>query len=81
MWSSHEDKGSQTSGIPSWKLTTFDTMPILKFRIAALSRCRLMASRFDWFAAFYGAPSHCLPQGSRLGIVAGQTGTLEGARG
>ena len=31
MWSSHEDKGSQTSGIPSWKLTTFDTMPILKF--------------------------------------------------
>jgi hypothetical protein len=27
-------------------------------RIAALSRCRLTVSRFNWFAACSGAPSH-----------------------
>jgi hypothetical protein len=39
------------------------------WRIAALSRCRLMASRFDRFAA--GAPVHRLLQGSGQRIVAG----------
>ena len=32
------------------------------WRIAALSRYRLTASRFDGFSACSGAPSHCLPQ-------------------
>jgi hypothetical protein len=47
------------------------------WRITALKRRRLVASRFDRFAACSGAPSHCLPQGSGQGIVAGQSSTLE----
>ena len=47
------------------------------WRIAALSHCRLTTSRFNWFAAGSGAPSHCLPQGSGQGTVDGQTSTLE----
>ena len=41
---------------------------------------RLAASRFDWFAACFRAPSHCLALGSGHGIVSAQTGALEGAR-
>ena len=33
--------------------------------IAALSRYRLPVSRFDWFTACSGAPSHCLPKGTQ----------------
>ena len=47
------------------------------WRIAALGRHRLKASRFNWFAACSGAPSHCRPQGSGQGTVDGQTSTLE----
>jgi len=39
------------------------------WRIAALQGHRLTASRFNWFAACSGAPSHCLPRGSGQGIV------------
>ena len=48
------------------------------WRIVPLSRCRLTASRFNWFAAGFGAPSHCLPRGSGQGIVPAQNSTLEG---
>jgi hypothetical protein len=41
------------------------------WRVATLARCRLTASRFTWFAACSGAPSHCRPQGSGQGIVPG----------
>ena len=48
---------------------------------AALCRRRFAASRFNWFAACNGAPSHCLPPCfSGQGIVAGQTTTIEVAR-
>jgi len=42
-----------------------------------LQRYRLTTSRFNWFAASSGAPSHCLLKGSGQGIVEGQTITLE----
>src|SRR5262249_50842685 len=45
-------------------------------RIAALQR--LEALRFCCFAACFVALSHCLPRGSRQGIVSAQTSTLEG---
>jgi hypothetical protein len=45
-----------------------------------LSRCCFAASRFKWFSAGFGAPSHRLPQGSGQGIVAGQISTPEVAR-
>ena len=40
------------------------------WRIAALWRHRLAASRFNWFAACSGAPSHWLPLGSGRGNLA-----------
>jgi hypothetical protein len=40
--------------------------------IAPLLRSRFALSCFYGFAACSGAPSHCLPQGSGQGIVAGQ---------
>jgi hypothetical protein len=45
--------------------------------IGALSHRRFVTSRLTRFAACSGAPSHCLPQGSGQGIVAGQSSTLE----
>ncbi len=49
------------------------------WRIAALWRCRFTSSRFNRFAACFGAPSHCLPLGSGRGIVGGHTSTSDGA--
>src|SRR6516165_10252347 len=46
------------------------------WRTAPLQR-RFVALRFGSFAACSGAPSHCLPQGSGQGIVAGQISTLK----
>src|SRR5262245_13591327 len=41
------------------------------------ARQRFAASRLCCFAAFFVAPSHCLPRGSGQGIVAAQASTLE----
>ncbi len=44
-------------------------------RNATLQLSRLAASRLNWFAACFGAPSHFLPLGSGRGIVGGQAST------
>src|SRR5271169_2954630 len=42
-------------------------------RTGAAERRRLSASRFNWFTACSGTPSHCLPQGPGQGIVSAKT--------